>query len=98
MCPDCFLEEFSGFESEKVFEEFMGILNSKKNVVRTGEVPDDYGKPVFSFMGFRLYGNKTKPGYSAFKCQTCGQKWKLSEPDYAWRGFFLRLEDSNTGT
>lgn len=98
MCPDCFLEETFSFESEKSFDDFMGILSSKKKIVRAGEMPDDYGKPVFSFLGFRLYGSKTKRGYSIFHCQTCGQKWKLSEPDYAWRGFFTRLDDSSTAT
>jgi len=98
MCPDCFLNEFTQFESEKSFEEFMEIMKSKKSIIHIGEVPDDYGKPVLSLFGFHLYGSKTKRGYSVFKCQSCSQKWKLDAPDYAWRGFFLKLEEGPAGS
>jgi hypothetical protein len=30
-------------------------------------------------------------GYQIYECLVCGQAWKLSTPDYSYRGYFLRL-------
>ena len=76
MCEYCFTEQFESFESSKDFQEFDFTLTKKlsKDVL------------VFRKNETLNYGGV---GYYIYRCNFCNTDWYLSEPDNAWRGFFL---------
>lgn len=92
MCPECFISEYPKFETGQEFDSFISEFNSRKSLIKVNHIGEETGKPVFKFFGISFFGDTLKPGYDIFQCQVCGEKWKLSEPENAWRGFFLRLE------
>ena len=94
MCPNCFEQEIPRFDSEAEFNEFEHILGLKRSLNEIGKFPDDPGKPKFKIFGIAFYGDTWKSGYTILQCNECKQRWKLSPPDYAWRGFFIKEESS----
>lgn len=76
MCGNCFKEEYSSFPSYWVFEEFDLRLNQKLQVVKGLRYIEQAQIDRFHAV-------------STYKCENCGTIWQLSEPDNAWRGFFL---------
>ncbi len=41
---------------------------------------------------FKLDGKRDKDdGEYIYECLVCGEKWKLKEPDYSFRGYFLQI-------
>lgn len=79
MCDKCFNDEIKSFPSQADFEEFDLVLTKKiandKNI-KMGKLFDTASKDI---------------GYQVYECVVCGQLWKLSIPDYSYRGYFLRL-------
>jgi len=39
------------------------------------------------------FGGTVQYGYKIFRCKKCGKKWKISEPDNAYRVYLNRLYD-----
>jgi hypothetical protein len=42
--------------------------------------------------GEMKYLSNTDEGEYFYKCQNCNQKWRLKDPDYSFRGYFLRVQ------
>jgi hypothetical protein len=89
MCADCFDFEINEFITFADYEKFKNELGSKK-LKYLKNVPDDWGIFKYKIFGFKFGGN-FKRGFDVYECETCHTKWKLSEPDYAWRGYFLKV-------
>ena len=78
MCPDCFEKEFKSFPSEKEWQEFDLLLTKKLGSNKMIEIE------------FRADGKRDKDdGEYIYECLACREKWKLKEPDYSFRGYFL---------
>ena len=47
--------------------------------------------------GFKIFGigfgGEIIHDYDEYECSVCKQKWKLSMPENAWRGFLLKSEN-----
>jgi hypothetical protein len=81
MCDDCFQTEFSSFPSENDWLEFDLELTKKLGANKMENVSFDHD------------GKRDKDdGQYLYKCLTCGQNWKLRDPDHADRGYFLKHE------
>jgi hypothetical protein len=81
MCEDCFEDKYYKFETQKNFEEFEDKLQNRcfnKKI----EVIDRHEENSLSVFDSRLY----------YKCATCNEKWVMSIPENAWRGYFLPEE------
>jgi hypothetical protein len=79
MCEKCFKNEYKSFPSEEEWLAFDLELTKKLG----------QGKVVH--VEFIADGVRDKDdGEYIYKCQSCHQKWKLKDPDHAWRGYFLR--------
>ena len=79
MCDKCFNAEIKSFPTSKDFEEFdLELLKKIANdkSIKMNEFVNTAWKDI---------------GYQIYECLVCGQLWKLSTPDLAYRGFFLRL-------
>lgn len=79
MCSKCFVTEIKNFPTQADFEQFDLELTKKMandNSIRMKE--------------FVSSGWKDR-GYQVYECIVCGQMWKLANPDYSDRGYFLRL-------
>ena len=80
MCDNCFEKEISKFNSYKEFDSFDLELTKKVSTDKLTIIEDSPNeRGVF-------------PNYTIYKCQSCLTTWYLSEPDHAWRGFFLKKE------
>ena len=75
---------------------FLKELAGKEAMSKIGRVDDDMGEPRFWLFGIIGIGTRRKAtiGYDIWQCIRCGQKWKMDEPDNAWRGFFLKIEST----
>ncbi len=76
MCSQCFDKEYASFPNYWGFEQFDVLLTQKLQAPK----------------GLRYVGVKQIEktfSTSTYKCETCGTTWQLSEPDNAWRSFFL---------
>lgn len=82
MCEHCFNEQIESFQSSKEWEKFDLILSQK-----LGRGDLTYVKQVTL-----NYGGM---GYAVYHCSHCSQNWCLSDPDHAWRGFFLIEEKAH---
>ncbi len=80
MCDECFIIEFSFFPSEKEWLQFDVELTKK------------LGDNRMKYIEFKGDGKRDKDdGEYLYECLICGQKWKLKDPDYSFRGYFLRV-------
>ncbi len=80
MCDDCFTKEFTSFPTEKDWLEFDLELTKR------------LGNGKIKYLEFKADGERDKDdGQYIYVCETCHQKWKLKDPDYAFRGYFLRI-------
>ena len=85
MCKDCFDIEYSSFPSEDDWIKFDLVLTKK---LGSGKMID---------AGFVRDMKRDKDdGEYLYACLTCGQHWKLRDPDYADRGYFLRGKKKTT--
>ena len=79
MCSDCFEKEYTAFPTENEWLEFDLELTKK------------LGSNKMQNTDFRPDVKRDKDdGIYIYKCNSCGQKWKLKDPDYSFRGYFLR--------
>jgi hypothetical protein len=80
-CNNCFEREYKSFQSEKEWLAFDIELTKKlgSNKIKNIEFSQD---------GVR---NKDKGEY-IYECLACMQKWKLKDPDYSFRGYFLKTK------
>jgi hypothetical protein len=74
MCKFCFETEIHNFNSLSEFENFERELFSKK--IRILES----SKKKNTFLDFDV----------SYQCNNCLEIWHLSEPENAWRGYFLK--------
>lgn len=82
MCNSCFNIEIQSFNTQDEFEKFDLELSKKI-------------KPI-SNSGIKYIGNSDfafDMGFGKYLCQNCNTEWWYSEPDQAWRGFFVRKEN-----
>jgi hypothetical protein len=79
MCNKCFNVEIKVFATYADFDQFDLELTKKmandKSVIMTEFVKT----------------SREDRGYQIYESPCCGQLWKLSEPDYSYRGYFPRL-------
>jgi hypothetical protein len=78
MCEDCFDKEYYGFPSQVEFEKFEEILDQQCNSGKV-QILESQNEEESGLMDFRMY----------YKCNTCDEKYAMSIPDNAWRGYFL---------
>lgn len=83
MCNDCFDKQYYGFSSYTEYEEFEAILDFKARSHKI-QIIESEDEGVKGLMYYRLY----------FKCNTCSEKYALSIPDHAWRGYFLTEQNA----
>lgn len=78
MCKDCFEEQYYSFPSQTEFEKFEEVLDLK---CRLGKIKilESKNEVENELIDFRMY----------YKCETCEEKFIMSIPDNAWRGYFL---------
>ena len=83
MCNECFDKQYYGFPSQSEFEKFEGILDLK---CKTGEIKilDSKSEVESGLLDFRMY----------YQCITCKEKFVMSIPDNAWRGYFLTEQNA----
>ena len=80
MCEDCFTTERKSFPDEKSWTSFDLDLTKK------------IGQGIMKHLKFVHDGQRGKDdGQDIYECLTCGEKWKMKDPDNAFRGYFLRL-------
>jgi hypothetical protein len=80
MCGDCFKTEIRSFPDEKSWTSFDLELNKK------------LGQSKMKAIKFvqDMWQHKDDEEY-IYECLTCGEKWKLRDPDKAFRGYFKKL-------
>lgn len=79
MCDNCFTIEYNSFLSEKEWLEFDLELTKK------------LGSNNLKNFEFNRDGKRDKDdGEYIYECMSCKQKWKLKDPDYSFRGYFLK--------
>lgn len=80
MCDNCFTTEIQSFPDAKSWTTFDLELTKK---LGQGKIKD---------VKFVHDGQRDKDdGQYIYECMTCGEKWKLKDPDNAFRGYFLKL-------
>ena len=80
MCDNCFTTERKSFPDEKTWTSFDLKLTKK------------LGEGKMKNIKFVQDGQRDKDdGQYIYECLTCGEKWKLKDPDNAFRGYFLKL-------
>lgn len=81
MCDNCFEKEYNSFSSEKEWLDFDLELTKKlssNNLIN---------------LEFNRDGKRHKDdGEYIYECNACKQKWRLKDPDYAFRGYFLKTK------
>lgn len=91
MCEKCFTKDIDQFLSQSEFEVFIKQL-SQKDIELVKEREGNLGKSKFTIFGIG-FGGSIDYGYKVYKCKYCGQLWKLSVPDNAWRGYFVEAKE-----
>lgn len=81
MCEHCFQQGIRNFPTYKDYSRFEGILHGK---VMRGELTPE---PIPAAEGVNI-----RAATASYRCLQCGERWLLSEPDNAWRGYFLTNE------
>jgi len=80
MCDDCFRTEIKKFTNQAQWTTFDLELSNKLGQGKLRQVQaDDSKTPTYEKI-FHIY-----------RCSTCGQNWKLEEPDDHSDGHFLKL-------
>lgn len=80
MCEDCYDIEHKSFPNEKIWLDFDLELTKK------------LGKSKMKYVKFNRNGARDKDdGKYVYKCNSYKQRWKLKEPDYSFRGYFLKV-------
>lgn len=81
MCNNCFEREYNSFPSEEDWLAFDLELTKK------------LGSNKMKNLEFRRDGKRDKDdGDYIYECLVCKQKWKLKDPDYSFRGYFLKTK------
>lgn len=80
MCKDCFIIEIESFHTEHVWLNFDLKLTQK---LGSGKIKNtDF---------IRDCKRDKDDGEYIYICQTCNQKWRLREPNYPDRGYFVKF-------
>jgi hypothetical protein len=81
-------------ESFSTETEYIGLdLQIKQEAFKHLEtIPGGFSSPKYEFMGVGI-GGRTFTGAEIYACGTCGQKWELSTPDIAYRGYFKPIKE-----
>jgi hypothetical protein len=80
MCENCFIYEIKFFPDETAWTSFDFELTKK------------LGQGKMKNIKFVNDGQRDKDdGHYIYECLTCGEKWKMKDPDNAFRGYFLKL-------
>jgi len=80
MCHDCFEHEYASFPTEQLWLDFDLKLTKK------------LGSGKMKYLEFKGDGKRDKDdGKYYYECSTCREKWKLEDPDYSFRGYFLKI-------
>ncbi|OFX60749.1 MAG: hypothetical protein A2046_07885 [Bacteroidetes bacterium GWA2_30_7] len=95
MCSNCFSSEYEKFENQKEFDKLSHDIKDKLNNNTLKELCYFSGtndKPLIKILGIG-FGVKEKgeEHYYLYECKYCNTKWKLSLPENAYRGFFLKV-------
>jgi hypothetical protein len=53
-----------------------------------------FSNPKHEFLGVGI-GGRILVGADIYLCTKCGQKWELSIPDMAYRGYFIPIEETS---
>ena len=83
MCEDCFDKEFYAFPSQTEFEKFEKVLDEKCRTKKIKILKSGLEHET-ALMDFKIY----------HKCNTCDEKYEMSIPDNAWRGYFLTEQNA----
>jgi len=95
MCKDCFQQEIYSFSNELEYKRIENMVNeliSSKTLEFIDYFKGAFSKPKFEIFGLG-FGSETYHDYNEYECIVCNQKWKISYPDNAWRGFLLKSEN-----
>ena len=95
MCKACYNNEILRFETQQDFNVFYSELQIKISIgtlIFNGTFDGDFTPPKFELFGLGV-GSKIIHDYDEYECSICKQKWKLSMPENAWRGFLLKSEN-----
>ena len=80
MCDNCFTTEIKSFPDETTWNSFDLELTKK------------LGQGKMKNIKFVNDAQRDKDdGQYIYECSTCGEKWKMKDPDNAFRGYFLKL-------
>jgi hypothetical protein len=80
MCDNCFNTEIKSFPDETTWTSFDLALTQK------------LGQGKMKAIKFVPDGKRDKDdGEYIYECLVCGERWKLKDPDNAFRGYFLKL-------
>jgi len=80
MCTNCFMAERKSFPDDQTWTSFDLELTKK------------LGQGKMKNIKFVHDGQRDKDdGQHIYECLTCGEKWKMKDPDNAFRGYFLKL-------
>ena len=93
-CDNCGQAERRAFASNLDFDQLDRRFRVAPTFLKVGEVEAVPREPRFRLFGRIGWMTKREavPFHTLWKCTECSQVWMLSEPDMAWRGFFLRVE------
>lgn len=80
MCDNCFISETPSFPDEKTWISFDFELTKK---LGQGKMK------IIKFVNDRQ--REKDDGEYIYQCLSCGENWKLRDPDNAFRGYFLKL-------
>lgn len=83
MCKDCFEKQYYGFPSQTEFEKFEEILDFKCNAEKI-KILESKNEIENGLIDFRMY----------YQCNTCKEKFVMSIPDNADRGYFLTEQNA----
>ena len=79
MCEKCFEKGYKKFSSQTDFQNFEKVLDLKcQNKILEINTQSN------ELTDFRMY----------YQCTNCNEKWVMSIPDNAWRGYFLTEQDA----
>jgi hypothetical protein len=80
MCDNCFRTEIKSFPDETTWISFDLELTKK------------LGEGKMQNIKFVNDGQRDKDdGQYIYECLSCGETWKMKDPDNAFRGYFLKL-------
>lgn len=81
MCENCFHNEIQSFPTEEGWLKFDLELTTK------------LGSQKIKYIKFTPDGIIDKnDGEYIYECNSCHQKWKLKDPEYSFRGYFLKIK------